>query len=109
MTATPAGVFDRIILQARQEGPDGNSITYGGSSSNGSTGYGFGDRHGFRQHPVLRQRKGAPVTQDNPALPGETIIVYSTGVGLPVITGGNQSLVQTGSGVSGGRSDHRAG
>ena len=26
---------------------------------------------------------GAPVTSDNPAVPGETVIVYATGLGLP--------------------------
>jgi hypothetical protein len=32
---------------------------------------------------VLRQRRGAPVTVNDAALPGETIVVYATGLGLP--------------------------
>ncbi len=96
VTATPAGVFDRIILQARQAGPDGDSITYGGTSTNGSTGTGSVIVTAFGNNLCCANIQGAPVTQDNPAIPGETIIVYSTGAGLPVITGGNQSLVVTG-------------
>lgn len=96
VSATPAGVFDRIILQARQQGPDGNLITYAGSSSSSATGTGSVIITAFGATLCCANVKGAPVTTDNPALPGETVIVYATGVGLPVITGGNQSLVSTG-------------
>jgi hypothetical protein len=96
VTATPAGVFDRIILQARQAGPDGDSITYGGTTNNGSTGTGSVIITAFGSNLCCANVQGAPVTQDNPAIPGETIIVYATGAGLPVITGGNQSLITTG-------------
>jgi len=95
VTASPAGVFDRIILQARQEGPDGNTITYGGNS-NGSAGTGSVIITPFGPNLCCANVKGSPVTTDNPALPGETIIVYATGAGLPVLTGGNQSLITTG-------------
>ncbi len=96
VSASPAGVFDRIILQARQAGPDGNSITYSGTSTNGSTGSGSVIVTPFGPNLCCANVQGAPVTQDNPAIPGETIIVYATGAGLPVITGGNQSLITTG-------------
>ncbi|HWC95195.1 MAG TPA: IPT/TIG domain-containing protein [Candidatus Sulfopaludibacter sp.] len=96
VSATPAGVFDRIILQARQAGPDGNSIAYTGSSSSVSTGTGSVIITPFGPNLCCANVKGTPVTTDNPALPGETVIVYATGVGLPVLTGGNQSLVTTG-------------
>ncbi len=96
VSASPAGVFDRIILTARQAGPDGNSITYSGTSTNGSTGTGSVIITPFGPNLCCANVKGSPVTQDNPAIPGETIIVYATGAGLPVITGGNQSLITTG-------------
>jgi uncharacterized protein (TIGR03437 family) len=36
------------------------------------------------------------VTPDNPAVPGEIVYVLATGVGLPVLTDTNQSLISTG-------------
>jgi uncharacterized protein (TIGR03437 family) len=40
--------------------------------------------------------EGSPVTQNNPANPGELIAVYATGAGLPVLTDSNKDLLQTG-------------
>jgi len=96
VSASPAGVFDRIILQARVQGPEGNSITYAGSSSSVSTGTGSVIITPLGPSLCCANVKGAPVTVDNPALPGETVIVYAPGVGLPVLTGGNESLITTG-------------
>jgi uncharacterized protein (TIGR03437 family) len=39
---------------------------------------------------------GAPVTTDNPALPGEILTLYATGLGLPVVNEQNQGLINTG-------------
>jgi uncharacterized protein (TIGR03437 family) len=39
---------------------------------------------------------GSPVTAQNPALPGELIYVYATGLGLPVVTDATKNLIQTG-------------
>jgi len=96
VSASPAGVFDRIILQARVQGPEGNTINYAGSSSSVSTGTGSVIVTPLGPNLCCANIKGAPVTVDNPALPGETVIVYATGVGLPVITGGNETLISTG-------------
>jgi uncharacterized protein (TIGR03437 family) len=38
----------------------------------------------------------SPVTPDNPAVSGETIIVYATGLGLPVLNADNHPLIATG-------------
>jgi uncharacterized protein (TIGR03437 family) len=38
----------------------------------------------------------APITPENPAQPGETVIVYATGVGVPVATDANAELIKTG-------------
>src|SRR5581483_2109222 len=37
-----------------------------------------------------------PITPDNPAVPGEIIYVFSTGLGLPVFNGDIGSILQTG-------------
>jgi len=77
--AYAAGVFTRIRLRARQPGPDGNGITYSASTNDGSqviltaTGSAL----------CCANTAGAPVTESNPAVPGETILVYATGLGLP--------------------------
>ena len=38
----------------------------------------------------------APVTRQNPAVPGEFIYVYATGLGVPVLTDANKPLIETG-------------
>src|SRR5262249_4259788 len=40
--------------------------------------------------------EGAPVTPDNPAVPGEFLVLYATGLGWPVITSDLVPLIQTG-------------
>jgi hypothetical protein len=92
--AVPAGVFTRIRLRARIPGPEGNGITYGVNAVEGSqviltpTGSAL----------CCANTAGAPVTEDNPAVPGETIIVYATGLGLPTPADG----VSTGERFKGG-------
>lgn len=78
VTASPAGLFDRIILKAKVPGKDGEGITYGASVSANAT---------LILSPLspalcCSNVSGAPVTADNPALPGETITIYATGLGL---------------------------
>jgi hypothetical protein len=78
VTASPAGLFDRIILKAKVPGKDGEGITYGASVNANAT---------LILSPLspalcCSNVAGAPVTADNPALPGETITVYATGLGL---------------------------
>jgi uncharacterized protein (TIGR03437 family) len=93
VTATPSSVFDRIILQARVQGPEGNSISYGASASSGAsvimTAIGSGTLCCANVADTL-------VTPDNPAVPGEVIYVIATGVGLPVLTDANQPFISTG-------------
>ena len=36
------------------------------------------------------------MTPENPAIPGELIYVYGTGLGVPVLNDGNKDLIQTG-------------
>ena len=91
VSASAAGVFDRIILKARVAGPEGNGIAISGSASGGSLVVTV-----FDQTTCCGNIGGAPVTATNPALPGEIVVLYATGLGLPVLTDSVQPLVQTG-------------
>jgi hypothetical protein len=79
VTASSAGLFDRIRLKARVEGPAGNGIVYGASAPDGA------QVIMTATTPALccANVAGAPINTDNPAQPGETITVYATGLGLP--------------------------
>ena len=79
-----AGQFTRVRLQARVAGPDGNGIKFSTKEAEGS-------------NVILSETNtelccanvaGTPITQSNPAVPGETIVVYATGLGLPIPTDG---------------------
>ena len=92
VTAAAAAQYQRIILTANVEGPDGNSITYSASSSSGSNVI----MTAFGSKLCCANIAGAPVTNNNPALPGETVIIYATGLGLPDLSTGIQNLIVTG-------------
>jgi uncharacterized protein (TIGR03437 family) len=92
VSASAAGVYDRIILQARVQGPDGNGITYGGTASTSATVI----VTPFGTSLCCANVENSPITAANPAVPGEFIKVYATGLGLPVFTGDNQQYIQTG-------------
>jgi hypothetical protein len=76
--AFPAGQHTRIRLRARIQGPEGNGVVYSASAVEGAQ--------------VIMTAMGTElccanvayslVTPDNPAVPGETIIVYATGLGI---------------------------
>lgn len=76
--AFPAGQHTRIRLRSRIAGPEGNGIPYSAKSAEGAQ--------------VIMTAMGtemccaniaySPVTEANPAVPGETIIVYATGLGI---------------------------
>ena len=76
--ASPASAFTRIRLRARKAGPEGNGTVYTGSSREGDAVIITATT------PALccANRKYSLVTENNPALPGETIIVYATGLGI---------------------------
>jgi uncharacterized protein (TIGR03437 family) len=88
--ATAATSFTRIRLQARVPGPDGNGITFSGSNSSGAqliiTAF----------NSALCCANTGPVTPANPALPGETVNLYATGLGISM-----QLTEQTGVAYSG--------
>lgn len=76
--AFPSGTFTRLRLKARIPGPEGNSIRIGGRVSAG-TGVIITP---FSQTLCCANEGGSLVTEDNPAQPGETIVIYATGMGF---------------------------
>ena len=86
--ASPSSEFTRILLQARVAGPAGNNIPFEVAESTGSdlllTAIGPAPpAPGVGALLCCANTAGAPVTKNNAALPGETILVYATGLGLP--------------------------
>jgi uncharacterized repeat protein (TIGR01451 family) len=91
LTASIAGPFDRIILKARVAGPQGNGIPITGVATGGSLTVTV-----FDSQTCCSNIAGAPVTSTNPAVPGEIIVLYATGLGVPALTDAVQPLIQTG-------------
>jgi hypothetical protein len=90
VTASAAGVFDRILLRARVQGPDGNGISYGGTNTGAIL------ISAFASSTCCANVAGSLVTDQNPAVPGETIMVYATGLGVPVLSDDVRPYIQTG-------------
>jgi uncharacterized protein (TIGR03437 family) len=76
--AFQAGVFTRIRLKAKVIGPEGNGIAIGGKTNDGAQVILTATNSAL----CCANIAGAPVTPDNPALPGETIVVIATGLGI---------------------------
>jgi uncharacterized protein (TIGR03437 family) len=92
VTATAAGVFDRIIITALIAGPEGEGIPITGTASSGAS----ITITAFDSQTCCSNIADALVTQANPAKAGELITVITTGMGLPVLTSGNQQYIVTG-------------
>ena len=92
VTATAAGVFDRIIISALIAGPEGEGIPIAASASAGAD----ITMTAFDSATCCSNIGGAMITADNPAKAGELIVVYTTGMGLPVLNSGNQPYIVTG-------------
>jgi hypothetical protein len=76
--AYKAGVFTRIRLRARVPGPDGIGIQYSaGGADSGSV-----ILTATTSALCCASQAYSRVTAANPAMPGETIIIYATGLGL---------------------------
>jgi hypothetical protein len=79
--AFAAGPFQRIRLRARVPGPEGNTIPFSAKANNGSADSSV-IMSAFNTTLCCANEAGAPVTDDNPAVPGETIVVLASGLGL---------------------------
>jgi hypothetical protein len=80
--ATAAGQYDRVVLTAKVPGPDGNGIPITGTSTSTVTAGATITVTALQSQTGGASVAGAPVTQDNPAIPGELISIYATGLGV---------------------------
>lgn len=92
VTAEPSGVYDRILIKARVQGPEGNNIPITASANSSATVI----MTALTQTLCCANVEGAPVTPDNPAVPGEVLYAYATGLGLPNLVNDVGSLITTG-------------
>jgi hypothetical protein len=76
--AFPASAFTRIRIRARIAGPEGNGIRISARSRQDDQVI----MTATNATLCCANVEGAPITEENPAVPGETIIVYATGLGL---------------------------
>ena len=92
VTATASGEFTRLILTARVQGPDGNNLPYTASASSTATVI----MTAIGTALCCAAVGGSLVTPQSPAVPGELIYVYATGLGVPALNDANKGLIQTG-------------
>jgi uncharacterized protein (TIGR03437 family) len=76
--AFPAGQFTRIRLQAREPGEAGVGIKYSVSTNSGAKVI----LSPTTEALCCANVAGSLVTAENPLLPGETLVLYATGLGL---------------------------
>ena len=81
VVAVPEPAFHRIQLRAKVAGPEGNGISFSATTDMGDNGNLFLILTNLSNSLCCANRAGSPVTQANPAVPGETILVYATGLG----------------------------
>ncbi|HUP04779.1 MAG TPA: hypothetical protein VMU19_12365 [Bryobacteraceae bacterium] len=97
VTAIATKEFTRIILQAKVQGPDGEGISYGVNTLPAPTVTG-GELvlTAFTNNLCCSNIAGTFVTQANPAQGGEFVLIYATGIGLPIVSPATASVFQTG-------------
>lgn len=76
--ASSSGTFQRIRLRARVPGIAGNGIPFSAKANSDAQVI----MSAFNSALCCANQAGAQITEDNPALPGETIIVLASGLGL---------------------------
>jgi len=81
VVAVPVAAFNRLQLRAKIAGPAGNGITFAATTDMGDNANLFLILTNLSNTLCCANRAGSPVTQANPAVPGETILVYGTGLG----------------------------
>ena len=76
--AFASSIWTRVRIRARIPGPEANGMKISVSSPEGSSVI----LTPFNEGLCCANEAGSLVTEDNPALPGETVVVYATGLGL---------------------------
>jgi hypothetical protein len=79
--ARAVGAFHRIQLVSKIPGPAGEGTTFSATSSEGDNNSVFLILSSTSAALCCANVEGALVTTENPAVPGETIYIYATGVG----------------------------
>jgi len=83
VVASPAAAYTRVRLQAKVPGPEGDGITITATSTGSTSGSaGSVTMTALNTELCCANVAGAPITQANPAVAGETIYLYATGLGL---------------------------
>jgi uncharacterized protein (TIGR03437 family) len=91
VVANPSGAFTRIVLRAKVPGPEGNGMPIAanatGEVNTSSTGVvttasATETMTAINSNLCCANVAGAPVSIDNPAIPGELVAVYATGLGI---------------------------
>jgi uncharacterized repeat protein (TIGR01451 family) len=97
VSAIAAALFDRIILTTRVQGPEGNGIPIGATATGGPSNSSLTlTMTALDSQTCCGNIPGAPITQTNPALPGEIIEILATGLGVPVLSDLVTPFIQTG-------------
>jgi hypothetical protein len=76
--ARAAAVFTRIILEAKVPGAEGEGIAYSAKANDG----GSVIMTALSSALCCASTEGSRITERDPAKPGETIIIYATGLGI---------------------------
>jgi len=82
VVASAAGQYNRVILTAKVPGPDGNGIGIGATSTSTVAAGALVTLTALETETCCASVAGAPITNDNPAAPGELITIYATGLGV---------------------------
>lgn len=76
VTAEAAAVFTRIVLRSKTPGDEGEGLAYSATGTESVL------LTPLTTSLCCAADEGARITEDNPAIPGETIRIYATGLGL---------------------------
>ncbi len=85
VTAKVGGAFNRVVLVARKSGAAGTGITVATSASSSAT----ITLTAYTSTTCCNVVSGSPITQSNPAAPGETITISAAGLGPVQNTAGD--------------------
>jgi uncharacterized protein (TIGR03437 family) len=78
VVAIPSTLFTRILLRAKTSGDAGEGITYTATQNEGATII----MTALSSTLCCANEEGARITEANPALPGQLIRIYATGLGI---------------------------
>jgi uncharacterized protein (TIGR03437 family) len=83
VSASAASSYTSVRLQAKVPGPQGNGIAFSATSTGATSAASVGVVLTATATTLCCANvAGAPITVDNPALPGETVYFFATGLGL---------------------------